>query len=47
MLLIVLMWIGRLEIVTALVMFTPGFWKDLTSNRKHRGRQYKGRRHPH
>ena len=44
MLLIVLMWIGRLEIVTALVMFTPGFWKDLTSNRRHRGRYSPKRR---
>lgn len=44
MLLIVLMWIGRLEIVTALVMFTPGFWKDLTSNRRHRGRYNPKRR---
>ena len=34
--LIVMMWIGRLEIVTALVLFTPGFWHELVVNRKHR-----------
>ena len=34
--LIVMMWIGRLEIVTALVLFTPGFWRELVVNRKHR-----------
>ena len=38
-LLMVMMWIGRLEIVTALVLFTPGFWHDLMLNRKHRGRR--------
>ncbi len=36
--LIVLMWIGRLEIVTALVLFTPGFWKELMSERRFRKR---------
>ena len=34
--LIVMMWIGRLEIVTALVLFTPGSWRELVVNRKHR-----------
>lgn len=34
--LIALMWIGRLEIITALVLFTPGFWKELLSNRRSR-----------
>lgn len=33
--LMVMMWIGRLEVVTALVMFTPGFWKELTSDRRY------------
>ncbi len=37
-LLIILMWIGRLEVVTALVLFTPSFWKELTANRRHRVR---------
>lgn len=37
LILIVMMWIGRLEVVTALVLFTPGFWKDLIMNRSHRG----------
>lgn len=27
--LVVLMWMGRLEIVTAAILFTPGFWKDV------------------
>ena len=38
--LIVLMWMGRLEIVTAAILFTPGFWKDvwLNSRAKRRGR---------
>lgn len=31
-----LMWIGRLEIVTALIMFTPGFWKDVWLNSRAR-----------
>lgn len=31
-LMIALMWIGRLEIITALVFFTPGFWKELWLN---------------
>ena len=34
--LMIMMWVGRLEIVTALVLFTPGFWKDLMANRKYR-----------
>ena len=38
MLLIVLMWIGRLEIMTALVLFTPGFWRELAANRRHHTR---------
>ncbi len=38
--LIVLMWIGRLEIVTALVMLTPGFWKELLSDRRLRKRAH-------
>ena len=33
-LLIVMMWIGRLEIVTALVLFTPGFYRELYMNRR-------------
>lgn len=32
--LIILMWLGRLEIVTALVLFTPGFWKELYNERR-------------
>ena len=28
------MWIGRLEIVTALVLFTPGFYRELYMNRR-------------
>lgn len=32
----VLMWIGRLEIVTALILFTPGFWKDVWLNSRAR-----------
>ena len=28
------MWLGRLEIVTALVLFTPGFWKELYNERR-------------
>ena len=31
-LLTVLMWIGRMEVVTALMIFTPGFWKDVWLN---------------
>ena len=34
--LMIMMWVGRLEIVTALVLVTPGFWKDLMANRKYR-----------
>ncbi|MDO5852469.1 MAG: TrkH family potassium uptake protein [Thermoplasmata archaeon] len=34
--LIALMWIGRLEVVTAVVMFTPGFWKDVWLNSRSR-----------
>ncbi len=30
----VLMWVGRLEIMTALVLFSPGFWKELLSERR-------------
>ncbi len=42
--LIVLMWVGRLEIVTALVLFTPGFWKELLIHRRPRaaGRRFRG-----
>ncbi len=29
-----LMWMGRLEIMTALVLFTPGFWKELLNERR-------------
>ena len=29
-----MMWIGRLEIVTALVLFTPGFYRELYMNRR-------------
>ncbi len=30
----ILMWLGRLEILTALIMFTPGYWREfLLSNR--------------
>ena len=32
----ILMWIGRLEIVTALILFTPGFWKDVWLNSRAR-----------
>ncbi len=32
--LIALMWIGRMEIITALVLFTPGFWKELMFDRR-------------
>ena len=32
--LIILMWVGRLEILTALVLFTPGFWKELLSDHR-------------
>lgn len=35
----VLMWIGRLEIVTALIMLTPGFWKDVWLNERSRRRE--------
>ncbi len=39
--LILLMWIGRLEIVTAIVFLTPGFWKDvwLNSRANRKGRR--------
>lgn len=40
--LILLMWIGRLEIVTAVVLFTPGFWKDVWLNSR---ANRKGRAH--
>lgn len=30
--LMILMWIGRMEIITALILFTPGFWKELWLN---------------
>ncbi len=44
-LLIVLMWMGRLEVVTAVLLFTPGFWKEYWHNgrRGTRGRVEKGR----
>ncbi|MFA6710455.1 MAG: TrkH family potassium uptake protein [Candidatus Methanomethylophilaceae archaeon] len=29
-----IMWMGRLEIVTALVLFTPGFWKEMMMTHK-------------
>lgn len=29
-----LMWFGRLEVITALLFFTPGFWKELVMARK-------------
>ena len=32
--LMALMWIGRLEILTALVLFTPGFWRELYLNHR-------------
>ena len=38
--LIALMWIGRLEIITALVLFTPGFWKELLSERRFKRRAH-------
>ncbi len=42
--LIVMMWIGRLEVVTALVLFTPEFWRDLISDHRHRVMRKKDRR---
>ncbi len=36
MILIFLMWMGRLEVVTALLLFTPGFWKELWFNSRYR-----------
>lgn len=42
--LIVLMWIGRLEIITALVLFTPEFWKELLSERRFSKRAHSRRR---
>ncbi|MFT0898289.1 TrkH family potassium uptake protein [Candidatus Methanoprimaticola sp. MG2] len=33
---VLLMWIGRLEVVTALILFTPGFWKDVWLNSRAR-----------
>lgn len=44
--LVVLMWMGRLEIVTAAILFTPGFWKDvwLNSRARRRGRRQGVRR---
>lgn len=41
--LIILMWVGRLEIATALVLFTPGFWKEIAANRKSKARGKKMR----
>lgn len=32
--LMVLMWVGRLEIITALVLLTPTFWRELYENRR-------------
>lgn len=32
--LMVLMWVGRLEIITALVLLTPTFWRELYQNRR-------------
>lgn len=32
--LMALMWLGRLEILTALVLFTPGFWREMYLNRR-------------
>ena len=32
--LMVLMWVGRLEIITALVLLTPTFWKEIFSERR-------------
>lgn len=37
--LVVLMWIGRLEVVTALIMLTPGFWKDVWLGSRARRRE--------
>lgn len=38
--LILMMWIGRLEVITAIVLFTPGFWKEvwLNSRANHKNR---------
>ncbi len=40
---IILMWIGRLEIVTAIIMFTPGFWRDVWLNSRSRRRERRER----
>ena len=42
-LLTVLMWIGRMEVVTALMIFTPGFWKDVWLNSRANRMSRKGR----
>ncbi len=36
MILIILMWLGRLEILTALVLVTPGFWREIVLDRRAR-----------
>lgn len=35
---LIFMWIGRLEVVTALILLTPGFWKDVWLNSRARRR---------
>ena len=32
------MWLGRLEILTGLILLTPGFWKEYMMSRRNRGR---------
>ncbi len=36
-----LMWMGRLEIVTAVLLFTPGFWKEFKHDNRAAGRRAK------
>lgn len=42
-LMMALMWIGRLEIITAVIMFTPGFWKEIWLNSRARRRARRAR----
>ncbi|MBR2255559.1 MAG: TrkH family potassium uptake protein [Candidatus Methanomethylophilaceae archaeon] len=43
-LMVILMWVGRLEVFTALVFFTPGFWREIWMSHRARVKSKKASR---